>query len=382
MDFSYSEEQQLLRKEIIRFAHSELNEGVRERDRDQTFSRELFLKCGEMGIQGLPVDEKYGGVGADPITTAMALEAFGYGCHDGGLVFAVCAHLLACVVPIWLHGTEDQKARLLPELCTGRKIAVNGMTEPQSGSDAFSMSTRAVPDGDGFRISGTKTFSSNGPVADLAVIYALTDPEKGYYGGVTAFLVESGTSGFSSGQKFEKMGLRSCVIGELVLEDVWVGPEAILGEPGGGTTIFTQSMEWERICLVATHVGKMQWLLEKAVEYARTRTAFNQKIGKFQAVSHRIADMKIRLEAARWLTYRSASRLGKARDVGLDASLTKVFVSDALVASAEDAMRILGGYGFMTEYDVERVLRDALAGPLYSGTNDIQRNIIAGWLGL
>ena len=381
MDFSYSEEQRLLRKEIIRFAQSELNEGVRERDRTQTFSRDLWLKCGEMGLQGLPVDEHYGGVGADPLTTAIALEAFGYGCHDGGLVFSVCAHLLACVVPIWLHGSEEQKDRLLPDLCSGKLIAVNGMTEPGSGSDAFSMSTRAVADGDGYRLSGTKTFSSNGPVADLALIYAVTDPDKGYYGGVTAFLVAKGTPGYEAGQKFEKMGLRSCAIGELVLDDVRVSRDDLLGGPGAGTTIFTQSREWERICLVAAHIGKMEWLLEEAVSYAKTRTAFGQRIGKFQAVSHRIANMKVRLEAARWLTYRSASRLG-ARDVGLDASVAKLFVSESLLDAAEDAIRVFGGYGFMTEYDVERIFRDAVASTLYSGTNDVQRNIIAGWLGL
>ncbi len=382
MDFSLTVDQLLFRKEIIRFAEKELNEGAQERDRDQVFPRELWLKCGEMGLQGLPVDEAYGGVGADPLTTAVALEALGYGCRDGGLVFSICAHLLACVVPVWKHGSKAQKDRYLPSLCNGTLIAVNGMTEPASGSDAFSMATRAVRDGDGFRISGTKVFSSNGPVADVAVVYAATDPDRGYLGGVTAFLVDRDTPGFRAGQKFEKIGLRSCLIGELVLEDAYVPETAVLGSVGAGGTIFTHSMEWERICLVASHVGTMERLLDQAVEYARTRTAFGQKIGKFQAVAHRIVDMKVRLEAARLLTYKAASRLEKARDVAVDASVTKLFVSEALVTSALDTVRVFGGYGLMAEYEVERALRDSIASTIYSGTNDMQRNIVARWLGL
>ncbi|CAN5318959.1 acyl-CoA dehydrogenase family protein [soil metagenome] len=382
MDFSRTEDQHLLREEIIRFARQELNRNVQERDREGRFPHDLWLKCGELGLQGLPVPEEYGGAGQDPLTTALALEALGYGCEDGGLVFALCAHLLACVVPIWKHGSEAQKQRYLPGLCNGTLIAVNAMSEPDSGSDAFAMTTRAEREEGGWRIRGTKTFASNGPLADLAVLYAVTDPEKGYYGGITAFLVEKGTPGFQVGQKFEKLGLRTSPISELVFEDVRVPAEAVLGEVGAGTSLFTQSMEWERVCIAATHIGTMQRLLEKAVRYARTRTAFGQAIGKFQAVSHRIVEMKVRLEAARLLTYRAATRLDRSRDIAMDASMTKLFVSESLVQSALDTVQVFGGYGFMAEYDVERTLRDAVGSTLYSGTSEIQRNIIAGWLGL
>lgn len=382
MNFDFTEDQRLLRQEVIRFAENELSPGAHERDREQSFSRELWEKCGTMGLQGLPVPEEHGGIGADPVTTAVALEALGYGCDDGGLVFALCAHLLACVVPVWKHGSEDQKRRWLPGLCDGTLVAVNGMTEPASGSDAFAMATRARPDGDGFRLTGTKMFSSNGPVADLAVVYASTDPDRGYMGGTTAFLVPTDSPGFQRGQTFEKMGLRSCPIGELVLEDVFVPRDNVLGEVGTGGTVFSQSMEWERVCLVASHVGKMERLLEHSIEYARTRKSFGQPIAKNQAVSHRIVDMKIQLEAARLLTYRSASRLDRARDVAMDAAITKTFVSESLVDSANAAIRTFGGYGVMAEYPVERVLRDSVAGTLYSGTNDMMRNIVARWLGL
>ena len=382
MDFALTEDQRLLRDNIVRFAQRELNGGVLERDREQVFPRELWLKCGEMGLQGLTVPEEYGGVGLDPLSVAIALEALGYGCQDGGLVFSICAHLLACVVPIWKHGSEDQKRKYLPGLSNGSLIAVNGMTEPGTGSDAFAMSTRAVRDGDGFRLNGTKTFSSNGPIADLAVVYAVTDPDKGYLGGVTAFLIEKGTPGFSAGQKFDKLGLRTCPIGELVLEEVFLSASAVLGGVGAGGGIFSQSMEWERICLVASHVGTMERLLEQALEYARTRKQFGQAIGKFQAVSHRIADIKVRLEASRLLTYYSAWRLDRTRESSLDASMTKLFVSESLIRTALDTVQVLGGYGFMTDYHAERVLRDAVGSTLYSGTSEIQRNIIARWLGL
>ncbi len=268
------------------------------------------------------------------------------------------------------------------DLCEGKLIAVNGMTEPESGSDAFNMKTRAVADGDDFVINGVKTFSSNGPVADLAVLYAQTDPDRGYMGGVTAFLIEAGTPGFTTGQVFDKMGLRSCPIGELVLDNVRVPRSAVLGGVGGGGPIFNQSMEWERACLVAVHLGAMERLIEQAVSYAKTRKSFGKRIGENQAVSHRIVDMQVRLEAAKLLTYRTATRLDRLKSVGFDAAITKLYVSESLVQTALDTVRTLGGYGIMTEYGVERTLRDSVAGTLYSGTNDMQRNIIARWLGL
>jgi alkylation response protein AidB-like acyl-CoA dehydrogenase len=225
-------------------------------------------------------------------------------------------------------------------------------------------------------------FGSNGPVANLAVVFAITDPDKGYHGGVTAFMVEKGTPGFQMGQKFEKMGLRTCLISELVFEDVYVSANSILGGLGGGAAILTHSMEWERICLFASHIGTMERLLEKSIEYARTRRQFGQPIGKFQAISHRIADMKVQLEAARLLIYRAAWSLGKKRTVSLDASIAKLFVSESLVRTALDTLQIFGGYGYMTEYEIERVLRDTVASKIYSGTSEMQKDIIARWLGL
>lgn len=382
MDFALSDEQRLLRESIVRFARGQLNHDLVARDRAQVFPRELWKQCAEIGIQGLPVPEEFGGTGADPLSCAIALEALGYGCRDGGLVFSLCAHLLACVVPVWTHGSPQQKERYLRRLCDGTLIGAHAITEAGSGSDSFAMRTRAVPDGDGWRLSGAKTFISNGPVADVAVVFAMTDPEKGFHGGVTAFLLETALPGFKVGQKFDKMGLRTSPVGELAFDEMFVPGDAVLGKVGGGAGIFATAMDWERVLLVAAHVGTMERLLETSIEYARTRTQFGQAIGKFQAVAHKIADMKVQLEAARLLTYRAAWRLTRTRAVSLDASITKLFVSESLVRAALDTVQLHGGYGFMAEYEVERALRDAIGATIYSGTSEMQRNIIARWLGL
>jgi alkylation response protein AidB-like acyl-CoA dehydrogenase len=382
VDFSLTDEQKALRDQIVRFARAELSPGARERDAAQVFPRELWLKCGAMGLQGLPVPQAFGGAELSSLSTAVALDALGYGCEDGGLVFAVCAHLLACVVPIWLFGSEEQKAGLLPDLCAGRRIAVNAMTETESGSDAFNLRTRARPEGDGFVIQGTKVFGSNGPVADVALVYAATDPAKGFLGGVTAFLIDAAAPGYNRGQSFEKMGLRTCPIGETVLDDVRVRPEAVLGRVGSGGPIFARSMEWERVCIAAAHCGHMERLIETCLDYAKTRKSAGRSIGSFQAISHRIADMKVRLESARLVTYRAAWQLERKSSIGLEASVAKLCVSEALVQTARDAMQIFGGSGYMVDLGIERSMRDALAATIYSGTNEMQRNIVANWLGL
>ena len=224
MDFSLTEEQKILYETIAKFAQAELNHDVVTRDSEQTFPTELWRKCAEIGLQGLPAPEEFGGSNVDALTMAVALEALGYGCHDSGLVFSMSAHLLACVVPVSTHGTDEQKRRYLPGLCDGSMIGMHAITEPGSGSDTFAMRSRAERLDGEWHINGTKTFVSNGPVGDLAIIFAVTDAEKGFHGGLTAFLVERGTPGFSPGSKFEKMGLRTSPVGELVFEDMVLPP--------------------------------------------------------------------------------------------------------------------------------------------------------------
>ncbi len=382
MDFSLSSEQKLLREQIAKFAREELNGDVIARDREQVFDRDLWNRCGEMGLAGLPVPEALGGSGLDALDTTIALEALGYACRDSGLVFSLSAHVVSCVVPIWKFGNAEQHERYLGGLASGELIGIHAMTEPNSGSDAFALRTRAEPDGDGWILNGSKTFITNAPVADVLVVLALTDEEKAFHGGVTAFIVESDAPGLDAGAKFEKMGLRTSPIGELALTDLRVEADAVLGGVGGGSQIFMSSMDWERVCLFGAQVGAMERLLETTVEYTRSREQFGQPIGKFQAVSHRVADMKVALEAARLLVYRAAWNLERSRTVTLDAAIAKLFVSESLLRTALDAVQLHGGYGYMTEYEIERELRDAVASTIYSGTSELQRNMIARWLGL
>ena len=382
MEFSISEEQKALCQAIREFAEGELCAGALERDRAQSFAHDLWLRCGEHGLQGLPVPQSYGGRGLDSLSTALALEAFGRGCGDGGLIISVCAHLLGCVVPVWKFGAEEQKKRYLPGLCSGSLIGALAITEPESGSDAFSMRTTADRDGDDYRINGRKAFVTNGPVADVILVCALTDVEKGWRGGISCFLVEKDTPGLRLDARPEKMGLRSSPLGTLSFEDVRVPANAAVARIGGGVTVFKQAMLWERTGVSACHVGIMERLLQESIDRARGRTQFGEPIGAFQSISYRIADMKARLEASRLLTYKAAWALEHSRTSMLDVSLAKVSSSESFVQTALETMQIHGGDGYMTNNQVERVMRDAVASTIYSGTSEMQRNTIARWLGL
>ena len=382
MDFALTEEQEFLQRDIREFAASELSDDVIRRDQRNEFSHELWRRSAAKGLTGLPAPEEFGGAGLDPLTTAISMEALGYGCPDGGLVFSIGAHLFTCIIPIWKFGTDEQKRHYLPLLCSGEVIGANGMTELESGSDAYAMKTRAVAVDGGYRINGGKMFITNSPVADLVIVYAITDERKGYFGGITAFLVDADTPGFTAAQSFKKLGLRTSPVGELIFDDMFVPDSAVLGGAGGGAMIFNTVMDWERTCLFASHVGQTERALETATEYARTRKQSGKSIGQYQAISHRLAELKTRLEAARLLVYRAAWKIDRERSVSVDAAMAKNAVAELFVDTSLAAVQTRGGYGYMTEYDVERTLRDALSAPIYSGTTEIQNNIIARWLGL
>lgn len=383
MDLSWSDEQVGLRESIIRFAQKELNHDMIARDSESRFTRDLWAKCAAVGLQGMPLPEEYGGQGADPLTTIIALEALGYGCSDNGLIFSINAHMWSAEMPLLRFGTEEQKQSYLPGMCDGSIIGVQGMTEPGSGSDAFGMKTTAESRGDTYVLNGTKTFITNAPVADVFVVFASTNPKAGALG-ISAFLVDTGTPGLEIGKPFSKMGLRTSPMSELFFDDCVLPAERMLGKPGNGMAIFNHSIDWERGFILASAVGTMQRQLETVIEHAKTREQFGQPIGKFQAVSHRIVDMKMRLEAARSFLYQVgwAKLQAEGANTPTESALAKLYISEAWVQSSLDTLQILGGYGYMTETEVERDIRDALASRIYSGTSDIQHNIIAGRLGL
>ena len=380
MDFAWSDEQAAFRKEVLRFAREELKDDVITRDHNSEFSRDLWEKCAKFGIQGLPIPVEYGGGGADTLTTVCALEALGYGCHDNGLIFSINAHMWSSEIPIWNFGTEEQKRKYLPGLVSGG-IGLHAMTEPGSGSDAYSLKSRAVKKGDKYILNGSKTFSSNAVDADVTIVFANLDPSLGN-AGVTAFLVDKGTPGFSVGRKLHKMGLRTSPMAEIALQDCEIPVSNLLGKEFGGQAVFTSSMEWERICILASHLGAMQRILDTCVKYARERKQFGEPIGKFPAINNKIAEMDIRLETGRLALYKAAWLKSQGRHPLREASIAKVFVSEACIQSCLDAIQIHGGYGYMTEYELERELRDSIAGTIYSGTSEVHRVIIGNMLGL
>ena len=381
MDFDWTAEQVAYRTSVVEFARRHLNDGVMTGDAAMTFPAEAWKRCAEFGLQGLPVPIEYGGQGADPLTIALAMEALGYGCEDNGLIFSLNAQMWSCEAPLIRFGTEEQKQRYLPGLCDGSLIGVQGMTEPGSGSDAFSLTTTARLDGDSYVLNGAKTFITNAPIADIFVVFAATDRSKGVFG-LSAFLVDRGCPGMNIGAPFHKMGLRTSPMSELTFDECPVPASSILGPAGAGLAIFNHSMTWERGLILASAVGTMQRQLETSLEYARQRHQFGRPIGKNQAVANRLVDMKVRLEAGRLLLYNLAWAMGKGRPTVMESAIVKLFLSESWVQSSLDTLTTHGGLGYMSEAEVERGLRDALGSRIYSGTSDIQRNLIARHLGL
>ncbi len=381
MDFEFSEEQIAIKGSAVRFAQKVLNDEMIERDRDSVFSRDLWRKCADFGVQGAAFPRRYGGGEADILSTVLLMEGLGYGCRDSGLLFALNGQMWTVQMPILRFGSDAQKDKYLPKLCSGEWVGAHGMTEPGSGSDAFSLSTRARLDGDHYILNGTKTFSTNAPVADVFIVFATVDKQKGFMG-VTGFIVERGFPGFSVGKDIEKMGLRTAPMAELILEDCRVPVENRLGKEGNGAAIFDDAIEWERSCILASLLGGMERQLDACVKYANERRQFNKPIGKYQSVANKIVDMKVRLETARLILYRLAWLKQTRGKATMEAAVCKLYLSEAWVKSCLDAVQIHGGYGYTTEFELERDLRDSVASTLYSGTSEIQRNIIARLLGL
>ena len=383
IDFTLTEEQNILYDTIVSFAKKELNNNVIERDKAQQFPIEEWRKCGTLKLQGLCIEKKNGGLGLDAVSTAIALEALGYGCKDNGLNFAIGAHLLACLIPLEKYGTYEQKNKYLSKLSNGELIAANAITETESGSNVFDMKTCAVKNNDAYVINGTKTFISNAPVANIIILYASTNNNKGFHGGISAFILEKNINGLHISAPFDKMGLKTCMMAEIKFDNVTINNNLVLGKEGAGSLIFLESMNWERTLLSAIHVGTMQRIIEECINYSIKRKINNQPISKNQIIAHRIAEMKVQLEASRLMVYKAANELDKhSKQISIYASSAKLFVSEAFSNVCSLAQSVYGANGYLTNYEIERNVRDAVASKIYSGTNDIQKNIIASTLNL
>jgi alkylation response protein AidB-like acyl-CoA dehydrogenase len=385
MDFSLSAEQRELKAAAVTFARRELDQDLASREDAGEFPLQAWKACAKFGIQGLPVPEELGGGGADILTTVLIMEALGYGCHDNGLIFSLNAQMWSLELPLVKFGTAQQQQEYLPGLVSGDLIGVHAMTEPDSGSDAFALRTTAERRGDSYVLNGTKLYITNAPVSDVVLVFAAlpgAPAGQSRLGGISAFLIEKGTPGFSVRRSLEKMGLRTSPMGEVVLADCVIPAASRLGPEGSGMAIFNSSMAWERSCILASALGVMQRQLEACVGYARMRRQFGQPIGKFQSVANKVADMYLRLEAARLLVYQAAWLGQQGRPALAQASAAKLFTSEAFVQSSLDAIQVHGAYGYMKESGIERDLRDAVAGTIYSGTSEIQRVILSRMLGL
>jgi alkylation response protein AidB-like acyl-CoA dehydrogenase len=382
MNFEFSDAQKELRTSAAKWAASNCDRDVRGRDQRAEFSREGWAAAADYGLQGMLIPQEYGGGGLPVLDIVAVLEGVGYGAKDRGLVFSVNAHIWACETVVCFYGSEAQKRRYLPGLADGKLIAANCMTEPNSGSDVYAMRTKARKEEDGYVINGRKTFVSNGPVADVFLVYARSNPNTTGFMGISCFLVERGTPGLACSPPLEKMGLRTSPMCEVVLEDVRVPEENLIGNEGSGALLFQHSMEWEKNMIFVSSLGSMEKQIENCVEYVRTRTSQGKPLSKQTPVAHRIAEMKVRLETSRLLTYKAAWLKSGKRSNGLESALAKWHTSETYAQNSREAIQLFGGYGYMVEYELERELRDAIAGTIYSGTTEIQKNLVAGLMGM
>lgn len=378
MNFEFTQEQEELREGARVFGEREIAPTILERDRDATWDPVLFQKLADAGFLGAPIPEEYGGLGLSAVETCLVKEGFGEGSRDAGIALAWGAHTILCGVPIWKLGTEEQKAKYLPKMCSGEMIGGFCLSEPGSGSDAASMRTKAEKKGDHYILNGTKMWITNGPVGDVFVVTAVTTPGQKAFG-ISTFLVEKDFPGFKVGQHIDKLGVKTSTTAELIFEDCEVPAENLLGQENFGFVVTAKLiLGWERSCLLAPALGAMKGTLDRTAQYTKEREQFGRPIAKFQAVRHMLADMRMRYEVARLPIYRVAWALDEGGDSPLvDAAIAKLVVSEHSQINARDAIQLHGGNGFTPEYHVERGLRDSILSTIGGGTSEVQRSIIA-----
>ena len=379
MDFHLSKEHELARKMYREFAETEVKPLAEEVDETEEFPMETVKKMAKLGMMGIYFPKEYGGAGGDVLSYAMCVEELAKVCGTTAVI--VSAHTSLCCAPIFENGTEEQKMKYLPDLLSGRKIGAFGLTEPNAGTDASGQQTIAVLDGDHYVLNGSKCFITNGSVADTFVVFAMTDPKAGNHG-ISAFIVERSFPGFSSGKHEKKMGIRGSSTTDLVFEDCIVPKENLLGKEGQGFKVAMKTLAGGRIGIASQALGLGEGAIDEAVKYTKERVQFKRRLSQFQNTQFQLADMACRMQAAQYLVYAAAMKKQNHEDYSKDASMAKLFAAEAASDVTRRAVQLFGGYGYTREYPVERMMRDAKITEIYEGTSEVQRMVIAKYLGV
>lgn len=377
MDFGLTEEQQMIRKMVRDFAKKEVAPTAEERDEEERFDRSIFNKMAELGLTGIPWPEEYGGIGGDYVSYVIAVEELSRVCASTGVTLS--AHLSLAGWPVYTYGTEEQKQKYLTAMAAGDMMGAYGLTEPGSGSDAAAMKTTARKENGEYILNGSKIFITNGGEADVYIVFAVTDPALKHKG-VSAFIVEKNFPGFSVGKKEKKLGIRSSPTTEIIFEDCRVPEENLLGQEGQGFAIAMKTLDGGRNGIAAQAVGIAQGALDAAVDYAKERKQFGKPIASMQGISFKLADMAVKVEASRLLTYQAAWNESAGISYGKESAMSKLFAGDSAMDVTIEAVQVFGGYGYTKDYPVERYMRDAKITQIYEGTNEVQRLVIGKML--
>jgi butyryl-CoA dehydrogenase len=374
VDFELTDEQQLIRDAVREFAEAEVAPIAAELDREHRFPRELLPKMADMNLMGVPYPEKAGGAGADYLSYIIVMEELSRACASTAVILS--AHTSLATWPIFKFGTEAQKDQYLPDMTSGRRLGAFALTEPAAGTDAGAGTATATLHADGYALNGSKMFITNAPYADVYIVFAKTDPERGTRG-ISAFIVEKDTPGFSVGEAEHKLGIRGSSTPPIYFSDCRVPKEALLGGEGDGFKIAMQTLDGGRIGIAAQALGIAQAALDASVAYAKERVQFGKPIAALQAIQWMIADMATEVDAARLLVYRAASCVDNGQPYSTEGAMAKLFASEVATRVAGKAIQIHGGYGYTESYPVERNYRDAKITEIYEGTSEVQRMVIA-----
>jgi butyryl-CoA dehydrogenase len=379
MDYRLTKEQLLVRKMVREFAENEVKPIASEIDEEERFPMETVEKMAKLGMMGIYFPKQYGGAGGDVLSYAITVEELAKVCGTTAVI--VSAHTSLCCAPIFENGTEEQKMKYLPDLLSGRKLGAFGLTEPNAGTDASGQQTTAVLDGDHYVLNGSKCFITNGSVADVFVVFAMTDPKMGNRG-ISAFIVEKGFKGFSQGKHEKKMGIRGSSTCDLIFEDCIVPKENLLGKEGAGFKIAMATLDGGRIGIAAQALGIGEGAIDEAIKYTKERVQFKKRISAFQNTQFQLADMHTRMQAAQFLVYNAAMKKQAHERCSMEAAMAKLFAAEAASDVTRRAVQLFGGYGYTREYPVERMMRDAKITEIYEGTSEVQRMVIAANLGV